>query len=144
MESSYWITALYLEEFQQINVLPPPLKRRCTIYNIYQSLVKSSVENHAVFLKFTFLLSVGIALCDVVSRVQEKILGEHHTSVFFPKDLRRLHQDRLKYLDADEDQIKSFNAARLKEQLLGKTPGIQVQKIEKFVILTVNKMLVEQ
>ena len=87
MKSSYWITALYLKEFQQINVLPPPQKRRCTIYNIYQNLVKSSIENHAVFLKFTFLLSAGISLSDVASLVQEKILGDQHTSVFFPKDL---------------------------------------------------------
>ena len=39
---------------------------------------------------FNFLLSAEIALSEVVSIVQEKILGHQHTLAFFLKDLRRL------------------------------------------------------
>ena len=52
---------------------------------------------------FNFALSAGITLSEVVSVVQEKILCDQHTLVFFLKDLRRLYQDRLKYLGRDED-----------------------------------------
>ena len=51
MKSSYWTTALYLKQFGQINVLPPQLKRRCTIYKNSQDLVQAFIENHAVFHK---------------------------------------------------------------------------------------------
>ena len=42
---------LYLKEFEQINVLPPQLKRRCTIYNNDQDLVEAFIENQVVFRK---------------------------------------------------------------------------------------------
>ena len=64
---------------------------------------------------FNFLLSAGIALSKVVSVVQEKIFGDQNPLVFFLKDLRRLYQDQLKYLGADEDMIKNVNVTRLKE-----------------------------
>ena len=41
----------YLKEFEQINVLPPQLKRRCTIYNNDQDLVEVFIENQVVFRK---------------------------------------------------------------------------------------------
>ena len=44
-------TTLYLKEFEQINVLPPQLKRRCTIYNNDQDLVEAFIENQVVFHK---------------------------------------------------------------------------------------------
>ena len=100
-----------------------------------------------VFKNTILLLSVGIALSEVVSIVQEKILGDQHTSVFFLKDLRKLYQDRLKYLGANDDIIKNVNATRLNDQLLHEIPGLPVQKSGKFVILTleedVGKALVE-
>ena len=64
---------------------------------------------------FNFLLSAGISLSEVVSVVQEKILGDQNTLVFFLKDLQRLYQDWLKNLGADEDMIKNVNVTRLKE-----------------------------
>ena len=64
---------------------------------------------------FNFLLFAGISLSEVVSVVQEKILGDQNTLVFFLKDLQRLYQDRLKNLGADEDMIKNVNVTRLKE-----------------------------
>ena len=88
---------------------------------------------------FIFLLSPGTALSEVVNVVQEKFLGDHHTLVFFLKDLRRLCQDQLKYLGADEDMIKNVNVTSLKEQLLGEIPGLQEQKTGKLVILTVEE-----
>ena len=51
MKSSYWTTALCLKEFEQINVLPQKLKRRCTNYNNDQDLAEAFIENHAVFHK---------------------------------------------------------------------------------------------
>ena len=39
-----------------------------------------------------FLLFAGIALPEVLSVVQEKILGDQHTLAFLLKDLRRLYQ----------------------------------------------------
>ena len=77
-----------------------------------------------------------------MERFLEKIFGEQHTSVFFLKDLRKLYQDQLKYLDADEDMIKTVNVTRLKEQLLGKILGLREQKNRKFVILTVEEDVV--
>ena len=71
-----------------------------------------------------FLLSPEIVLSEVVSVVQETILGDQHTSVLFLKDLRRLYQERLKYLGADEDMIKNINVERLKEGLLEEIPGV--------------------
>ena len=44
-------STLYLKEFEQINVLPPQLKRRCTIYNNAQDLVEVFIENQVVFRK---------------------------------------------------------------------------------------------
>ena len=51
MESWYWTVSLYLKDFEQINVLPPQLKRLYTIYNSDQDLAKAFIENHAVFHK---------------------------------------------------------------------------------------------
>ena len=42
---------------------------------------------------FNFLLFAGISLSEVVSVVQEKILGDQNTLVVFLKDLQRLYQD---------------------------------------------------
>ena len=81
-----------------------------------------------------FFLSAGIALYEVVSVVQEKILGDQHISVFFLKDLRRLYQDWLKYLGADEDIIENVNVTRLKEQLLDEIPGFWEQKSGKLTV----------
>ena len=46
MKSSSWTTALHLKKFEQVNVLPPQLKRRCPIYNNDQDLAKVFIENH--------------------------------------------------------------------------------------------------
>ena len=87
---------------------------------------------------FNVLLSAGVALSEVMSVAQEKILGDQHTLVFFLKDLRWLYQDWLKYLGADEDVIKNVNVTRLK-QLLGEIPRLQGLKNGNFVILTVEE-----
>ena len=73
---------------------------------------------------FNFLLSPEIVLSKVVSVVQETILGDQRTSVLFLKDLRRLYQERLKHIGADEDMIKNVNVERLKEQLFDEMPGL--------------------
>ena len=73
---------------------------------------------------FNFLLSPEIVLSKVVSVVQETILDDQRTSVLFLKDLRRLYQERLKHLGADEDMIKNVNVERLKEQLFDEMPGL--------------------
>ena len=44
-------------------------------------------------IEFNYLLSAGVALSEVMSVAQEKILGDQHTSVLFLKDLRRPYQD---------------------------------------------------
>ena len=64
---------------------------------------------------FNFSLSAGISLSEIVSIVQEEILCDQHTLVFFLKDLQRLYQGWLKYLGADDDMIKNVNVTRLKE-----------------------------
>ena len=74
----------------------------------------------------------------VVSVVQEKILGGQHTSVFFLKDLRRLYQDRLKYLDADEDIIKML-INKAERMLLGEIAGPRERKSGRFVIFKVEQ-----
>ena len=75
-------------------------------------------------MEFNFILSPEIALSEVVSVVQETILGDQHTSVLFLKDLRRLYQERLKYLGADEDMIKNVDVERVKKQLFDEIPGL--------------------
>ena len=52
MKSSYRTTPLYLRELEQINVLPPQLKRRYTIYKNDHDLAEAFIENYAVFHKF--------------------------------------------------------------------------------------------
>ena len=42
---------MYLKGSEQINVLPPYVKRHCTIYNNDQGLTEAFMENHAVFHK---------------------------------------------------------------------------------------------
>ena len=64
---------------------------------------------------FNFSLSAGITLSEMVSIVQEEILSDQHTSLFFLKDLQRLYQGQLKYLGADDDMIKNVNVTTLKE-----------------------------
>ena len=51
MKSSYWTTALYMKKVEQMNVLPPQLKRRCAICNNDQDLVEAFIENQEVFHK---------------------------------------------------------------------------------------------
>ena len=51
MKNSKDATALYLKEFEQINVLPLRLKQCCTIYNNDQNLAEAFIENHVVFRK---------------------------------------------------------------------------------------------
>ena len=97
--------------------------------------VVSGLENHeqerepcapffSRLMDFNFILSPEIALSEVVSVVQETILGDQHTSALFLKDLRRLYQERLKYLGADEDMIKNVDVERVKKQLFDEIPGL--------------------
>ena len=51
MKSSYWTTALYLKELEQINMLPPQLKRCCTIYHNKKDIAEVFIESHSVFHK---------------------------------------------------------------------------------------------
>ena len=48
---SYQTTALYLKEFEQMNALPPQLKRRCAMYKDDKDLSEAFIENHALFHK---------------------------------------------------------------------------------------------
>ena len=68
--------------------------------------------------------------------MQKSILNDNQTPIFYLKDLRELHRDRLKYLDTLDDIIGKVNVRSLKEELLREGPGLLEQIGGKYVVLT--------
>ena len=68
--------------------------------------------------------------------MQRSILNDNQTPIFYLKDLRELHRDRLKYVDALDDIIGKVNVRSLKEELLREVPGLLEQIDDRYVVLT--------
>ena len=84
------------------------------------------------------LIILGIALSEIASIIEEKVLHDKQTPVFYVKDLKKWYQNRLKTLGASEIMIQNVNVTRMKEDLLEQVPGLREQRDGKYVILTVD------
>ena len=84
------------------------------------------------------LIILGIALSEIASIIEEKVLHDKQTPVFYVKDLKKMYQNRLKTLGASEIMIQNVNVTRMKEDLLEQVPGLREQRDGKYVILTVD------
>ena len=81
---------------------------------------------------------LGIALSEVVSVIEEKIMCDNQTPVFYLRDLREMYQNRLRNLGASPDDVDKVNDTRLKEDLLQQIPGLYEQRNGKYIILTLD------
>ena len=79
---------------------------------------------------------LGIALSEVVSIIEEKIMCDNQTPVFYLRDLREMYQNRLRNLGASPDVVDKVNVTRLKEDLLQQIPELYEQRNGKYIILT--------
>ena len=84
------------------------------------------------------LIILGIALSEIASIIEEKVLHDKQTPVFCVKYLKKMFQNRLKTLGASEIMIQNVNVTRMKEDLLEQVPGLREQRDGKYVILTVD------
>ena len=90
MKSSYWTTALHLKKFELVNVLPPQMKRRCTIYNENTLNLSMFVMNLKTLLSLTliqlnFESIVATMICKIsfqlVSSVEKEIVKSRFMDV---------------------------------------------------------------
>ena len=84
------------------------------------------------------LIILGITLSEIASIIEEKVLHDKQTPVFYVKDLKKMYQNRLKTLGASEIKIQNVNVTRMKDDLLQQVPGLRQQRDGKYAILTVN------
>ena len=84
------------------------------------------------------LIILGIALSEIASIIEEKVLHDKQTPVFYVKDLKKMCQNRLKTLGASEIMIQNVNVTTMKEDLLEQVLGLREQRDGKYVILTVD------
>ena len=69
-----------------------------------------------------------------MSIIEEKVLHDKQTPVFYVKDPKKMYQNRLKTLAASEIMIQNVNVTRMKEDLLEQFPGLREQIDGKYVI----------
>ena len=79
-----------------------------------------------------------MALSEIVSVIEENILGSENAAVFMMKDLKIMYQDRLTHLGASSDFVEKVNVTRLKEKLLAQIQGLVEKKKGKHVLLTLD------
>ena len=84
------------------------------------------------------LIFLGIALSEIASIIEEKVLHDKQTPVFYVNDLKTMCQNRLKTLGASEIMIQNVNVTTMKEDLLEQVLGLREQRDGKYVILTVD------
>ena len=75
------------------------------------------------------MLSIlGIALSEIASIIEEKVLHDKQTPIFYVKDLKKIYQNWLKTLVASEIMIQNVHVTTMKEGLLEQIPGIREQR----------------
>ena len=66
----------------------------------------------------------GISLNEVLLSMETQIENQIQVPVFFMKDLKKLYQQKLNYLEAAPDFIDNVHVTRLKKEILKRIPGI--------------------
>ena len=79
------------------------------------------------------LIILGIALSEIASIIEEKVLHDKQTPVFYVKDLKKIYQNQLKTLGASEIMIQNINLTRMKEDLLEQVPGFVNKEMESML-----------
>ena len=79
------------------------------------------------------LIILGIALSEIASIIEEKVLHDKQTPVFYVKDLKKIYQNQLKTLGASEIMIQNVNLTRMKEGLLEQVPGFVNKEMESML-----------
>ena len=79
------------------------------------------------------LIILGIALSEIASIIEEKVLHDKQTPVFYVKDLKKIYQNQLKTLGASEIMIQNVNLTRMKEDLLEQVPGFVNKEMESML-----------
>ena len=67
-----------------------------------------------------------------MSIIEEKVLYDKQTPVFYVKDLKK-YQNQLKTLGASEIMIQNVNLTRMKEDLLEQVPGFVNKEMESML-----------
>ena len=68
-----------------------------------------------------------------MSIIEEKVLHDKQTLVFYVKDLKKIYQNQLKTLGASEIMIQNVNLTRMKEDLLEQVPGFENKEMESML-----------
>ena len=66
----------------------------------------------------------GISLNEVLLSMETQIENQIQVPVFFMKDLKKLYQQKLNYLEAAPDFIDNVHVTRLKKEILKRIPGL--------------------
>ena len=66
----------------------------------------------------------GISLNEVLLSMETQIENQIQVPVFFMKDLKKLYQQKLNYLEAAPDFKDNVHVTRLKKEILKRIPGI--------------------
>ena len=73
-------------------------------------------------------INVGTAPNEVILSMESQIKDQTQVPVFFMKDLKKLYQEKLSYLEAPPDFIDNGHVTRLKKEIFKKNPGLCEQK----------------
>ena len=68
-----------------------------------------------------------------MSIIEEKVLHDKQTLVFYVQDLKKIYQNQLKTLGASEIMIQNVNLTRMKENLLEQVPGFENKEMESML-----------
>ena len=74
--------------------------------------------------------NVSIALNEVILSMEAQIEDQAQVPVFFMKDLKKLCQEKLSYLEAPPDFIDNVRVTGLKQEIFKRVPGLCEQKME--------------
>ena len=66
----------------------------------------------------------GISLNEVLLSMETQIENQIQVPVFFMKDLKKLYQQKLIYLEAAPDFKDNLHVTRLKKEILKRIPGL--------------------
>lgn len=87
---------------------------------------------------FTCTHILGIALLEVTSTIEEKILSSETTVVFMLKDLKKIYQEKILHLGRTEEFAKNVNVTRLKKKILEQVEGLCERKSSKYILLALD------
>ena len=83
-------------------------------------------------------INVGIALKEVIFLIEAQLEDQTQVPVFLMKDLKKLYQENLSYLEALPDFIDQVHATRLKKENLKRIPRSCEQINGKLSVLSLD------